>query len=130
MKKFYDIEIDSQVELENGKTLGKLEESKISVNDGNCGSGGGVQTIYANNRYFVFDENDVDIDFNSEDERFVSYAEILRMFNNGVVRANMQNGDISTITRVITSSSISGCAIYVAGDDNAFFSRDYVTRER
>lgn len=40
MKKFYDIEIDSQVELENGKTLGKLEESKISVNDGNCGSGG------------------------------------------------------------------------------------------
>ena len=41
MKKFYDIEIDSQVELENGKTLGKLEESKISVNDGNCVSGGG-----------------------------------------------------------------------------------------
>ena len=40
MKKFYDIEIDSQVELENGKILGKLEESKISVNDGNCGSGG------------------------------------------------------------------------------------------
>lgn len=40
MNKFYDIEIDSQVELENGKTLGKFEESKISVNDGNCGSGG------------------------------------------------------------------------------------------
>lgn len=38
MKKFYDIEIDSQVELENGKTLGKLEKSKIPVNDGNCGS--------------------------------------------------------------------------------------------
>lgn len=31
MKKYFDIEIDGQVELENGKTLGELKESNISI---------------------------------------------------------------------------------------------------
>lgn len=42
MKKYFDIEIDGQVELENGKTIGELKESNISItNPDEENSGGG-----------------------------------------------------------------------------------------
>lgn len=44
MKKFFDMEIDGQVELENGKTIGELKESNISITDPDV-SGGGADAI-------------------------------------------------------------------------------------
>ena len=69
MKKFYDIEIDSQVELENGKTLGKLDESKISVNDGNCSSGGG--DFILDNAIFIKENDD---ESTMDEYPYVSFA--------------------------------------------------------
>lgn len=42
MKKYFDIEIDGQVELENGKTLGKLEESNISITNPDTEGGNAI----------------------------------------------------------------------------------------
>lgn len=44
MKKFFDVEIDGQVELENGKTIGELKESSVSITDADV-SGGGVMIV-------------------------------------------------------------------------------------
>lgn len=42
MKKFFDVEIDGQVELENGKTIGKLEESNISITNPDIEGGNAI----------------------------------------------------------------------------------------
>lgn len=45
MKKFFDMEIDGQVELENGKTLGELKESSISITDADVSGDSGVDAL-------------------------------------------------------------------------------------
>lgn len=42
MKKFFDVEIDGQVELENGKTIGELKESSISITDPDVSGGSNI----------------------------------------------------------------------------------------